>query len=145
MLQQRVLVTPLISVFDGPNISESCAVREITTVTPQVFALFNSKFAHEQSQAMARRILREAGQDTERQVDRVFELALQRKPSSAEKARSLEFLGQPSPASLTRLAKTGGSEAQASGPAAEEPTRYKGALSDLCLAMFNLNEFVFLE
>lgn len=145
MLQQRVLVTPLISVFDGPNISESCATREVTTVTPQVFALFNSKFAHEQSHALAQRILREVGQDPEKQIDRAFELSLQRKPSASEKAKSLAFLGQPSPSSLTNLTRAEGSEPQARSPLVDTTTAYKGSLSDFCMAMFNINEFIFLE
>lgn len=59
--------------------------------------------------------------------------------------KSLAFLNQASPASLTLLTKTEGSETRATEPTAEAETRYKGLLSDLCLAMFNLNEFVFLE
>ena len=49
MYQQRSLVLPFVKVFDGTQLDESCAAREVTTVTPQVFVLFNSKFAHEQS------------------------------------------------------------------------------------------------
>jgi hypothetical protein len=148
MLQQRVLVSPLISVFNGPNISESCAIREVTTVTPQVFALFNSRFARQQSQEMAKRILSEVGNDPEKQVGRVFQLALQRKPTAEEKAKSLAFLGQSDPSSLTLLVKTetsGGLESDASPPLMRTTTEYKGSLADLCMAMFNINEFVFLE
>ena len=78
MLQCRSLQSPMISAFDGPNIQETCPVRGVTTVTPQVFALFNSDFSHQQSQAMARRIVSEVGKDPERQIERAFRLALQR-------------------------------------------------------------------
>ena len=57
MYQQRSLVLPLVKVFDGTQLDESCAAREVTTVTPQVFVLFNSRFAHEQSRALAGRIV----------------------------------------------------------------------------------------
>ena len=92
MLQIRSLQTPFVKVFDGPNIDESCAVREVTTVTPQVFALFNSKFVREQSLAMAKRIEREVGTRTEAQVERAFELAFQRSPSGSEQRKCASFL-----------------------------------------------------
>ena len=44
MLQIRSLQMPFLKVFNGPNIDESCPVRDVTTVTPQVFALFNNRF-----------------------------------------------------------------------------------------------------
>ena len=81
-----------LQVFDAANPNESCPARSVTTVTPQVFALFNSKFVHQQSQAMARRVAREAGHDPERQIEHAFELALQRAPTPQEKAKSLVFL-----------------------------------------------------
>ena len=145
MLQQRILVSPLIAVFDGPNISESRAVREVTTVTPQVFALFNSKFAHQKSRAMAQRIMREVGDDPARQVERAFLLALQRRPDATEKSSSLAFLGfgeNPAPKELSPI------KAAYSRPAANHSsTKAENgrSLSDFCLAMLNLNEFVFLE
>ena len=145
MLQQRVLVSPLISVFDGPNISESCDVREVTTVTPQVFALFNSKFAHQKSHAMAERIVREVGTDPGRQVERAFQLALQRQPTEVEKIRGMKFLGVQTDVPGTELSLT---QAAYSPESAESlPSRGKTgrSLSDFCLAMFNLNEFIFLQ
>jgi len=114
ILQQRSLELPLIKVFDGTNLNESCAVRGVTTVTPQVLGLFNSKFIHEQSQAMSQRIIREVGTNPESQIDRAFDLALQRAPSEEERAKSLEF------------------------------SRHQG-LTDFCLVLMNLNEFIFLE
>ncbi len=145
MLQQRVLVSPLIAVFDGPNISESCDVREVTTVTPQVFALFNSRFAHRKSHAMAERIVREVGEDPARQVERAFQLTLQRQPTAAEKVRGLEFLGygEDRPATELSLKQVAFSPASAESASAEAETGR--SLSDFCLAMFNLNEFIFLQ
>ena len=91
MIQSRSYPIPLIKVFDGPNLDESCVVRGNTTVTPQVFSLFNGKFPHRQSQAMAERIRSEVGPDPLKQVVRTFQLAFQRDPSPEEKTRSLAF------------------------------------------------------
>lgn len=126
MLQKRAMVHPMLSVFDGSNLNESCSVRGVTTVTPQVFALFNSEFAHDKSRAMAARVVRdtetatstevagEANEDRGRQVTLAFDLALQRPPTPLELTRSLEFL-------------------------------QNHTLSELCLVLLNLNEFVYLE
>ena len=120
MFQKRGLVHPLLRVFDGANLNESCSVRGMTTVTPQAFALLNSEFAHRASQAMSERIYEEIGDasdsrhNLERQVTRAYELALQRPPSELEMSRSTDFLR-------------------------DRP------LADLCLVVLNLNEFVFPE
>lgn len=145
MLQQRVLVSPLISVFDGPNISESCDVREVTTVTPQVFALFNSKFAHQKSHAMAERILREVGTDPGRQVERAFQLALQRQPTEEEKIRGIKFLGVQTDVPGTELSLTQAAYTPESAEGLPSEGKTGRSLSDFCLAMFNLNEFIFLQ
>jgi len=145
MLQQRVLVSPLISVFDGPNISESCDVREVTTVTPQVFALFNSKFAHQKSHAMAERIQREVGTDPGRQVERAFQLALQRQPTEEEKIRGMQFLGVQTDLPGTELSLTQAAYSPESAESLPSRGETGRSLSDFCLAMFNLNEFIFLQ
>ena len=145
MLQQRVLVSPLISVFDGPNISESCDVREVTTVTPQVFALFNSKFAHQKSHAMAERLLREVGTDPARQVERAFQLTLQRQPTAAEKVRGMKFLGVESGLPGTELSLKQVAYSPESAESLPSNGKTGRSLSDFCLAMFNLNEFIFLQ
>jgi hypothetical protein len=92
MLQKRALVHPLVRVFDGANINETCAARAVTTVTPQVFALLNSKFVHHQSEALAERIVREASDDPDAQIDRAFRLAFQRPPTTMEQTRCRAFL-----------------------------------------------------
>lgn len=125
MMQKRAIVHPMLSVFDGTNVNESCSVRGVTTVTPQVFALFNSQFVHENSQALAAKITQEtssASNDEQASVAtdhtalvvRAYQLALQRPPTELELSKSVDFLRQ-------------------------------RTLSELCLVLFNLNEFVYLE
>ena len=124
MLQIRSLQMPFIKVFDGPNVDESCSVREVTTVTPQVFALFNSKFVQEKSLAMAERIEREVGTSVAAQVERAFKLAFQRSPSASQREESTRFLSRQEN---------------------DDPNEPRGSLADLCLVLLNSNEFVFLE
>ncbi len=129
MLQIRSLQHPFIKVFDGPNIDESCPVREVTTVTPQVFALFNSYFLHDQSISMAKRIADVAGNDCRQQVIQGFQFALQRNPTNKELTTCTAFLQTPVSES---------SDSQTVNESADK-------LADLCLVLMNSNEFVFLE
>lgn len=150
MWQSRSFQLPMLGVFDGPNINESCSMRDVTTVTPQVFALFNGKFVHEQSRKMALRVEKNAGETPGKQVERAFQLAFQRAPTAFERSEALAFLGRGKalrksvltqmlePAAFVSLSQEeaiGGKEGTASG----------GTLADLCLILLNTNEFVFLE
>jgi len=49
----RTLPDPMLEVFNRPGSEMSCEKRDETTVTPQVFALFNSQFTASRSLAMA--------------------------------------------------------------------------------------------
>ena len=147
-IQSRSYPIPLIKVFDGPNLDESCVDRGNTTVTPQVFSLFNGKFPHRQSRAMAERIRSEVGPDPLKQVVRAFQLVFQRDPSPMEKTRSLAFLGESGGApehrerlSLKQVSLVQNHESEHGGMGQGET----GSLADLCLILINLNEFVYLE
>ena len=144
MLQIRSLQSPFIKVFDGPNMDESCPVREVTTVTPQAFALFNSNLSHQQSQAFAQRIEMEVGTAPVAQVERAFQIAFQRPPTEIEREKCVAFLtATPS----TEPASSGSDIAPiaSSGEDNVETGKPRGSLADLCLVLFNSNEFVYLE
>ena len=140
MLQMRSFQLPMMTVFDGPNTSERCAVRNVTTVTSQVFSLFNGAFAHQQAGAMADRIRKEVGEDVARQVQRAFQLALQRDPDPSESADCLAFL-QPAPRQLS-LTPAALGDSFGGGSALEGQ---QGNLQELCLVLLNMNEFIYLE
>ena len=154
MIQQRAFTHPFIRVFDGANANEMCAARQVTTVTPQAFALSNSKFVRDQSRFMAERIRKEAGPDLKSQVERAFQLALQRPPTSFEERTILASLNaprsqtreQPTPApgpSATTLVSSPPRQDHQPELAAQPESGLSPA--ELCLVLFNLNEFIFLE
>ncbi len=132
MLQSRSLQLPFLKVFNGANIDESCPVREVTTVTPQVFALFNSQFIAEQSDKFSGRIMRDVGNNPSRQIDRAYQLAFQRSPKAAEMVSCLEFLEH-------------GNETDDRSVEFDGATAPRGSLTDLCLILLNTNEFLFLQ
>jgi hypothetical protein len=58
--------------------------RKESTTAIQALNLFNSPFVSDEAAAFARRVTEEAGDDTTRQIERAFQLAMARKPTSTE-------------------------------------------------------------
>ena len=143
MWQQRSLMMPFVKVFDGAKMDESCPSRGVTNVTPQVFALFNSAFVHQQSLQLAKRIRREAGEDRQEQVRQAFQRVLQRDPSEAERKDALAFLASGSGRALPPTAP--GVALRVDTSEASDEKAAPGTLQDLCLVLFNLSEFVYVE
>ncbi len=88
-LKLRGLRDPFLEVFNEPAPDFSCERRESSTVTPQVFSLFNSQSSYDRALALANRALRESGSDSET-INRCFELTLSRRPSAEESASCLD-------------------------------------------------------
>ena len=79
----------MLEVFNSPAPDFSCESRDASTVTPQVFSLFNSQHSYSRGLALADRAWREtaaseAGQRDPASLRRCFELALCRQPSAGE-------------------------------------------------------------
>jgi hypothetical protein len=130
LLVRRTFVYPLFAAFDPPEVMVSCPRRQQTAVPTQALALFNSPLAREQAEAFARRLLRECGPRPEPLVSRAWLLAFGRDATPAETDRAVAFLQRRAP-----------------GPA-RTPTaaaRQQAALADLCLALFNANEFIYVD
>lgn len=81
-LKIRGLRDPFMEVFNEPAPDFSCEAREVSTVTPQVFSLFNGQASHDRALALADRVLKEKPADV---MERVFQLTFGRSPSNDEK------------------------------------------------------------
>jgi hypothetical protein len=123
LLVRRTFTYPMFSAFDPPELMTSCARRMQTIVPTQALALLNSPLAREQAVAFARRLIREIGHDSTQAVARAWLLAYGRPITTAEAARADLFL-------KGRRGMTG--------------AEFE-ALAELCLALFNANEFVFVD
>ncbi|MDQ3012410.1 MAG: DUF1549 and DUF1553 domain-containing protein, partial [Acidobacteriota bacterium] len=126
---KRSVLLPLIEVFDCPVTTVSAPVRSVSTVSPQALALMNNGFVLEQAGYFAERVTAEAGIDARKQIASAFKLALNRQPTEKETAWALEFLKKQSEGYTARKDEK---------PAAS-------ALRDLCHAVFNLNEFLYVD
>ncbi|MBI2946204.1 MAG: PSD1 domain-containing protein [Verrucomicrobia bacterium] len=167
-LKLRGLPDPWLEVFNAPALDFSCERREASTVTPQVFSLFNSQNSHARALALANRARKETKND-EQAVARCFALALSRKPTADELTtclghwREIEAMlgnaapvGSKPPLKVRREAieeNTGErftfteklhayAEFVPDLQPADVPAHTR-ALADVCLALFNSNEFAY--
>jgi hypothetical protein len=81
---------PFQEVFNAPSLDLSCEARESSTVTPQVFAMFNSEASFDRALALANRLMKDAAKPQAASdaragiVHRAFEIALGRPARPAE-------------------------------------------------------------
>jgi hypothetical protein len=87
----RTLPDPLLEVFNQPGSENSCERRDETTVTPQVFALFNGQFAHDRALALADRLMKSADDPAER-LETAFRLVYGRAPGHDERRWCLDHV-----------------------------------------------------
>jgi hypothetical protein len=139
VLVRRNFRFPMFEVFDTPINSVSSPRRDVTIVAPQTLWSLNNGRAFRQAQEFAGRVVREAGAEPAACIDRAWQIALARKPSDTERADALRL--------LETLAADTASAPLESPPAdlAKLPPRQAAALAKLCLAIFNLNEFIFVD
>src|SRR3954454_22271730 len=65
---KRVVQSPLMQAFDGPDAQASCGRRENTTVAPQALALMNDPFMRARAEDFAHKLRKEAGPHIDSQV-----------------------------------------------------------------------------
>ncbi len=82
-LKVRGLMDPMLEVFNAPTPDFSCERREASSVTPQVFTLFNGQNTHARALALAHRVLQDSPKD-DQAIKRCFELVFSRQPSEKE-------------------------------------------------------------
>jgi hypothetical protein len=129
LVVKRALKVPLLECLDFANSTSGTGTRPTTTVAPQALMLLNDSFVQTQAAAFAERIQREAGLKLEQQIERAFQLAVQRPPTKAESNAAHSLL-----ADQAERARTEG---------VKEPEAV--ALRSLCRALLNLNELVYAD
>ena len=112
---RRNLRLPILEAFDRPDTMTSCTRRNRSTIAPQALVLLNSEFSQECATALAKYVGAQVS-PPERQVELAYLRTLGRKPNDVERSEAAALV-----------------EADPAG------------LADLCLALFNLNEFVYVD
>lgn len=138
IMVRRNFKFPMFEVFDAPLNSVSCPSRDVTTVAPQALWGLNNKSVFRQATHLAGRITKEAGSDQTAQIARLWKIALGRPPTEAESSSALQL--------LVDLERESAAPAEnVPDSLASLPPARGQALSKLCLAVFNLSEFAFID
>ena len=90
-LKLRGLANPLLDIFNQPSPNLSCERRSNSTVTPQVFMLFNDKFVRDRAIAIAHKLHKEKSSDA---IHDLFASIYKRIPTEQELNLSEEYLNQ---------------------------------------------------
>jgi mono/diheme cytochrome c family protein len=83
---------PLLETLDCPDPSVKTPRRAVTTTPLQALGLMNDPFVVRQSRALAERVRAEAGCEVSSQVERMFRLALGRRPQGDELRRTVDLV-----------------------------------------------------
>jgi len=159
---------PFMTTFNQPGPDKSCELRDSSNVTPQVFTLFNSEESADRALAFAVRVLKETKGDNQA-VRRAFRLAFGRVPNKAEADDALQLWKETTQEQTRRKPKARTYPTEVIRSANEENTgqtftfveklfeyqdyqpdlqphqvdaRTRG-FADLCLALLNANEFLY--
>jgi mono/diheme cytochrome c family protein len=167
-LRLRGLADPMREVFNAPAPDFSCERREASTVSTQAFSLFNSQASHARALALAIRARRESKSD-DAAIERCFVLAYGRSPTKVGSALCLRHWREMEKVEAATKLESHKPPLEVRREAVEENTGEKfsfterlhanaeyvadsqpadadvktRALADVCLAIFNANEFVY--
>jgi mono/diheme cytochrome c family protein len=166
-LHLRGLRDPFLEVFNEPAPDFSCEGRVVSTVTPQVFSLFNSQASYARALALAARVTRECV-TPEGSLRRLFALTCEREPGAEELQVCLRhwekierMAAPPVPVERPPLTVKRQATEENTGDkfAFEEPMEgadvfvpdldaatldaHTRALADVCLVLLNSNEFCY--
>lgn len=141
---RRNLRYPQFDVFDRPDANTSCARRGNSTTAPQSLLMLNSESSIKSARELAGFIWDQVGSNEDRQVTLLIRRALGRLPSQAEQAELVAFLK--SQRAMLSAAKRPTQKLLLPITEAEIKAPYAGAaLTDLCLAILNTSEFLYVD
>jgi hypothetical protein len=158
--RKRGLADPMLEVFNQPATSKPVDVRDQSTVTPQVFALFNGDFPRSRSLSMAQRLLKQSSDDAGR-VQQAFELLYGRSPTAEHQTACAAYISQalvhhratkPVADPTADWVKQVNVKIDSEYPKQYEPDPHPSqfdaetrALADLCLVLMNSSEFLYIR
>jgi len=142
---KRNLPYPLLEAFDLPDMHESCARRTETTIAPQALMLLNSELVIDVARQLAGELLRDNPQaEPSRLIGELYARVHARPPTADEWPAADSFLER-----QTQLLKSRPSQGRPlvlpqPHPRFLDPER-AAAVVDLCHALLNSNEFLFVD
>jgi hypothetical protein len=133
---RRSMPLGMLEPFDPAATVPNCERRSVSTVAPQSLLLMNHAEVIRLSEAFARRVRRDAGEDPAEQIRHAWRLALGRQPPEDLLADATQWLTswKPDPA---------GEPASAAAPDTIDPALQPLAL--YCQAIFSSNPFLYID
>lgn len=141
---RRNLRYPIFEVFDKPDTNASCPRRNRSTIAPQALMLLNSDASLSAARQLSGYLLQHAPGDKTKQIELCYLRTLSRKPTDEELRTALQFLTDDE----KRLREEGRKPEELALPDSlpkGSNTYAASALTDFCLAIFNLNEFLYID
>jgi hypothetical protein len=117
----------VMEMFDAPTGIASCSRRSVSTVALQPLFMLNSQFMARRATVLATAVAKVASDDADRQIEVAFQRTLARQPDADELAMARRILG---------------SEEESDAPTQDDAAASQ--LMQLCHALLNLNEFVYI-
>jgi len=148
---RRSVAYPMLANFDAASPNQVHSRRDVTTTPLQALVLYNDEQVFQWSQALAGRVIREAGADPDRQIERLYEILFARSPDKFEKSTLKSFLvdhqkviGEGGVDGKLQIAQPIGAFEKTSlkTPAEPNPVR-DAAFVDLVHTLVNSNEFAY--
>jgi len=145
ILAKRNMPYPLLQAFDFPDMHESCAKRQETTIAPQALSLLNSGLVLGLAEQFAAKLIRDQPQlDINDCITQAYQEALGRTPNPDEVAVAEEFIATQQAVIAAHRAAGHPSHYPASVPYVYDAALV-GGLVDFCHALFNSNEFLYID
>lgn len=141
---RRNLRYPLFDAFDRPDTNASCPRRNRSTIAPQALILLNSELSLTAARDACGWILKTAPSDQDQQIRFCYQRALSRLPTPDELATGLRFLESESQLLLDSNRANSDLPLPANIPPGVS-LQHAAALTEYCLAIFNLNEFIYVD
>jgi hypothetical protein len=138
---KRNLPYPMMAAFDFPDMHETCGCRTKTTIAPQALMLLNSSLILDAARQLANRAKQEADSaDPDAQVAMAWKIAYGRAPRPNELEVSRKFIA-------VQQQTIANSDSRRTGEDANriKDSDHEDAFQDLCHALLNANEFLFIE
>ncbi|MFK7820902.1 MAG: PSD1 and planctomycete cytochrome C domain-containing protein [Planctomycetaceae bacterium] len=166
----RGLRDPFMESFNQPGSDKSCELRETSTVAPQALTLFNAEEVQDRALAFAHRLVHSKADDAA-VIQNAFEIAIGRAPTEPEQQACLTHWQAATKEEATKAYKPRRFEAEVARTVMAEKTgepydfvevmpayktyqpdlqphqtdaRTRG-LAQVCLVIFNLNEFAYVD
>ena len=91
---RRSFPYPITQNFDPANPNAPHHKRDVTTTPLQALTLFNSEIVFDWSQALAGRVINEAGPNEDAQLNRLYQILFAREPNKTERTALKSFLAE---------------------------------------------------